>query len=92
MKTRKYVVILRMDVDDGTNPALWSWDDLHKINTTGYEVNVQEVGVLAEMEEVEERALINQRLREALEDIARQPEGDEQSAQAVAREALKTIK
>ena len=31
-------------------------------------------------------------LRAALEDIARQPEGDEQSAQAVAREALKTIK
>ena len=31
-------------------------------------------------------------LRAALEDITRQPEGDEQSAQAVAREALKTIK
>lgn len=46
----------------------------------------------ATVEEVE-RALINQeRLRAALEDIARQPEGDEQSAQAVAREALKTIK
>jgi len=29
--------------------------------------------------------------RAAFEDIARQPEGDEQSAQAVAREALRTI-
>ena len=43
----------------------------------------------ATVEEVE-RALINEeRLRAALEDIAQQPVGDEQSAQAVAREALK---
>ena len=48
MKTRKYVVILHMDVDDGTNPALWSWDDLHKINTTGYVVDVREIEVLVE--------------------------------------------
>lgn len=31
-------------------------------------------------------------LLEALKDIARQPEGDEQSAQAVAREALRQIR
>lgn len=34
----------------------------------------------------------NKRLREALKDIARQPEGDEDSAQAVARAALKDTK
>ena len=31
----------------------------------------------------------NERLREALQDIARQPEGDEDSAQAVAKAALR---
>jgi hypothetical protein len=33
-----------------------------------------------------------ERLREALRDISRQPEGNEESAQAVAREALKETK
>jgi len=32
------------------------------------------------------------KLRDALEDIKKQPEGDEESAQAVAREALKETK
>ena len=34
----------------------------------------------------------NERLREALQDIARQPEGDEDSAQAVAKAALRREK
>ena len=46
--SKKYFVMLELDVRDGTNPRKWGWDDL--IDTSGEEVIVKHVEVYAEEE------------------------------------------
>lgn len=44
IKSKKYVVVLELDVRDGSHPRKWMWDDL--IDTYGTEVIVKRVEVL----------------------------------------------
>ena len=46
---KKYVVVLELNVRDGTNPRKWDWDDL--IDSSGEEVIVKRVEVLEREEE-----------------------------------------
>ena len=39
--SKKYFVMLELDVRDGTNPRKWDWDDL--IDSSGEEVIVKHV-------------------------------------------------
>ena len=58
--SKKYFVMLELDVRDGTNPRKWDWDDL--IDTSGEEVIVKHV-VCEEVYAGEENDDLNQPLQ-----------------------------
>lgn len=50
IESKKYLVMLELDVRDGSHPRKWEWDDL--IDTSGTEVIVKRVEVLEKEDEV----------------------------------------
>lgn len=72
-----------------TGEFLWHKDADAMIANPGPDANPAMMHLFRALRKAEAVQAENERLREALQDIARQPEGDEDSAQAVAKAALR---
>ena len=62
-----------------------AWKVVQMLDAWSFDSRIQEIGADRVIKEAADEI---EKLRAALRDIARQPEGDEESAQAVARAAL----
>lgn len=100
MRTKNFITDLRDAVTRLNNALTHAEQEINRLRDENNTLNVQIVRLTHDNDALHDECLHREemcaeyrsdiyRLKDALRDISRMPEGDEQSAQAVAREVLK---